>query len=868
MPTVHESTTDPDPLYRDYNGLKKRINAIQEERNEKKSRGSNSLKSAGSPAQVFTATPHIHQIQSRPATLAVPTPQTSPNFPKESPLLASSSHQQYGSSGQTPPLQGRHRKSPSIHMVLPPPHEMAEPLELPPPAKSFIDHGSASIEVHPGDGEQAISSSVYPAMQRPRIFSKLSFRRSRTTISEPPKIEYDSYGSLIAGITPTERRFFEYLDTQVDKVESFFDDKYKEAAVRLGELREQFHELREHRRAYNNSSLAKSWKWKTLPQLPKLTAKAFEAAYSSVSRRKRLAQDSVVPTPIPPSTPLPFHRDPETYHTAKKELKHAVSEFYRFLELLKDFQALNVTAIRKSLKKFEKSTGMVVHVIYNRERVESLRISSDKQIKTMIEDVERLYAARFEGGEVKKARDRLRTYYSRSTHHFNSFRSGMMIGLGIPALTTGIYQAFQPETQQRMPIWWAILEVYATFFVPVMFSFLVGVNIIAWAKWRLNFAFIFELDLKTAIDYREYFELPTYFFMTLSYALLLSFAGIFDSWIAPTSWPALWLLLFVVTMLNPFRPLHLSSRYWLLRNWGKLFAPGIYPVDFADFWMGDQLCSMVYTIGRLYFTACVYAVHWDDPNTRCNLQYRWIPGIILSAIPSLIRLIQCVKRYSDSKNYIHLVNAGKYASSIVASSLFFSWREHGANRDQHYIAWILFSVVASLYTSAWDLLMDWSLLQPQSPHPLLRPELIYGDHYPVYYVAMILNVLIRFNWIIYAPKGSFNFQIRALVVAISEMLRRIQWNFFRVENEHLGNADQYRVTREVPLPYTFDNAEPQDDSDDDAENDKREDLSQETSGVRQPEAFTERSPDTLRSMRLSPITNLNMTDVESMPVSR
>lgn len=43
----------------------------------------------------------------------------------------------------------------------------------------------------------------------------------------------------------------------------------------------------------------------------------------------------------------------------------------------------------------------------------------------------------------------------------------------------------------------------------------------------------------------------------------------------------------------------------------------------------------------------------------------------------------------------------------------------------------------------------------------------------------------------------------------------------RVENEHIGNADQYRVTREMPLPYSFDNAEPRDDSDDD-ENDHKE----------------------------------------------
>jgi len=89
----------------------------------------------------------------------------------------------------------------------------------------------------------------------------------------------------------------------------------------------------------------------------------------------------------------------------------------------------------------------------------------------------------------------------------------------------------------------------------------------------------------------------------------------------------------------------------------------------------------------------------------------------------------------------------------------------------------------------------------------------------LYYVAMVLNVMIRFVWIIYVPGGSFNSQLLSVVAASLEMLRRILWNFFRVENEHIGNADQYRVTREIPLPYSFDNIEPRDDSDND-EDDK------------------------------------------------
>ena len=37
----------------------------------------------------------------------------------------------------------------------------------------------------------------------------------------------------------------------------------------------------------------------------------------------------------------------------------------------------------------------------------------------------------------------------------------------------------------------------------------------------------------------------------------------------------------------------------------------------------------------------------------------------------------------------------------------------------------------------------------------------------------------------------------------------------RLENEHVGNMDQYRVTREVPLPYSFDDAANESDADDD-----------------------------------------------------
>lgn len=36
-----------------------------------------------------------------------------------------------------------------------------------------------------------------------------------------------------------------------------------------------------------------------------------------------------------------------------------------------------------------------------------------------------------------------------------------------------------------------------------------------------------------------------------------------------------------------------------------------------------------------------------------------------------------------------------------------------------------------------------------------------------------------------------------------EAYRRIQWNVFRLENEHLNNCGQYRAIKEIPLPFAM-----------------------------------------------------------------
>ena len=125
--------------------------------------------------------------------------------------------------------------------------------------------------------------------------------------------------------------------------------------------------------------------------------------------------------------------------------------------------------------------------------------------------------------------------------------------------------------------------------------------------------------------------------------------------------------------------------------------------------------------------------------------------------------------------------------------------------------WLSVNIVSTLYKCFWDIVMDWSLIMywddKESRYrfckTLLRPELLFRPIW--YYVAAVLNCMMRFMWLVsyllrtYVHLRSVDWLI--FTVVIVEILRRIVWNIFRLENEHLTNCEHYRLIREVPLPF-------------------------------------------------------------------
>ncbi|KJA15596.1 hypothetical protein HYPSUDRAFT_362505 [Hypholoma sublateritium FD-334 SS-4] len=340
------------------------------------------------------------------------------------------------------------------------------------------------------------------------------------------------------------------LDAQLDKVESFYLAREKEMLARGHTLKVQLDELHDHRRLFLNKRPKETWGMVALASLRNFIglyppiklpskrelqqkAQAFpidakgktsnnsepsnintggtlnrasgaQATFQFLPSmqalgKRRDVEDSNGQSSDDDKSPdehhnvykIPLSADPDSYLYAKRKLKKAVIEHYRGLEVLHNYRILNITGFRKALKKFEKVTKIPVQHQYMTEKVEKSAFASDTSIRQMMTQMEDMYATSFVRGNKKKAMKRLRVGNNAKNHHFSSFRAGLVLGLALPAFVDGMVKAFQPETHEALPQWNVLLYIYGILLVPLLFSFLVGLNLLVWADSRINYVFIF-----------------------------------------------------------------------------------------------------------------------------------------------------------------------------------------------------------------------------------------------------------------------------------------------------------------------------------------------------------------------------------------
>jgi hypothetical protein len=336
-----------------------------------------------------------------------------------------------------------------------------------------------------------------------------------------------------------EQEFFDFMDSELDKVDGFYKSKEEQAGARLAVLRQQLHEMRNRRieelaqedrnenhrmddddgdddRHDKSNGWVQPIKAKIFPPGPN------SKALQSMPRTPFLGGDA--------SRDYIRRRDDHdvSYRTAKRKLKLALQEFYRGLELLKSYALLNRTAFRKLNKKFDKAVNARPPYRYMNEKVNKSWFVTSDVLEGHIKAVEDLYARYFEKGNHKLAAGKLRSLSNKSSDESgSSFLNGFLLGVGIVFTVQGLVYAGQllfDDDHVREVQTSYLLQIYGGYFLMWLLFSLFCLDCFIWTKYKINYKFIFEFDQRHHLDWRRLSEFSSFFLLLFGIFIWVNFS--------------------------------------------------------------------------------------------------------------------------------------------------------------------------------------------------------------------------------------------------------------------------------------------------------------------------------------------------------
>ncbi|KAM7491033.1 hypothetical protein LguiA_033954 [Lonicera macranthoides] len=519
---------------------------------------------------------------------------------------------------------------------------------------------------------------------------------------------------------------------------------------------------------------------------------------------------------VPDQTELKFSK--ANLKKVEQQLKRAFIEFHHKLRLLKSFSFLNMTAFSKIMKKYDKVSSRNASKSYL-EMVDNAYLGTCDEVTKLMERVEATFINHFANSNRSKGMNILRPKPRRERHR-TTFSLGFFAGSAVALLLALILIIRARDilsAKGKDQYMTTMFPLYSLFGFIVLHMIMYAANIYYWRRYRVNYTFIFGFKEGTGLGHREVllvgFALAVLALGCVHANLDMEMDPRTGDYKAFTELLPLGLVVLVFAVLFcPFNVIYPSSRCFLLTCLFHCICAPLYKVVLPDFFLADQLTSQVQALRNLEFYVCYYG--WGDYKRRedsCDTYPVFRTFLfIVTAIPYWLRLLQCLRRLYEEKDKMQGMNGLKYFLTIIAISTRTAFTLSNANHWK-IIAWIA-SAIAVIFSTYWDLVLDWGLLQRKSKNRWLRDKLLI-PHKSVYFIAIVLNVVLRFAWL----QTVLNFQVSFLhretliaIVASLEIIRRGIWNFFRLENEHLNNVGKYRAFKSVPLPFKYNEDENED----------------------------------------------------------
>ncbi|XP_047098498.1 xenotropic and polytropic retrovirus receptor 1 isoform X2 [Schistocerca piceifrons] len=560
-----------------------------------------------------------------------------------------------------------------------------------------------------------------------------------------------------------DEQFFHYCDKELAKINTFYSEKLAEATRKYANLRSELSEAQEDE---------------------------FHGKQSFLRRGPNILRKRNVPA------------------RKTQELKLAFSEFYLSLILLQNYQNLNFTGFRKILKKHDKLLSVDVGAKWRAENVETSHFYTNKDIDRLIRETEAVVTQDLEGGDRQRAMKRLRVPpLGEQQSPWTTFKVGLFSGsfmiLLIAVILSGIFHKPRDD-------WRIVCRLYRGPFLIVEFLFLMGVNVYGWRSSGVNHVLIFELDPRNHLSEQHIMEMAAIFGVVWTLSVL-SFLYSSALGIPPYACPLMLIILMVLFTFNPMKIFRHEARFWAIRVLTRIILAPFFYVNFADFWLADQLNSLVVVFTDLQFLICFYATNKNWMVAEDSRQCTDLRGFLrpmVGCLPAWWRFAQCLRRYRDTKEaFPHLVNAGKYATSffvILFSALNIANESKYTftSENPYFYLWVLSYILSSCYAYTWDIKMDWGLFDKKAgDNKYLREEIVYSSTW-FYYFAIVEDFILRFGWALsmsLTEMGYVHSDLMVSVLSPLEVIRRFVWNFFRLENEHLNNCGKFRAVRDISV---------------------------------------------------------------------
>ena len=525
--------------------------------------------------------------------------------------------------------------------------------------------------------------------------------------------------------------------------------------------------------------------------------------------------------------------DDEEKQKARELIKIALFKYCKEVNLFKHYIALNdrifkkltgtYMRIMKRLGVYDVEKGKKFNKLYAQSNVES----TSKQIDLLQKLVENTILSNyFKGQKIQKGHEEIKkleegTQFTRPEAWQLGVYLGVLIMCVIVAIILMAESSFFSEKQGDFIIYQ--FPIFRGTFVLFVYLLSLGINIYVWEHTNLNYKKVFNIQL---VNSNAFEVMMAGFGFLAVWMLMFLYCGIsnldyiakdwhfFDSRASQYMPPTLWVI-FLVFLFFPTRKWFYGEARWFILGTIKnvLISPCTDYSALTSFAL-DQMPSFVTTFKDFAYTFCYFVnlISTGSMQNTCDKYPFKTAFLVVIVFPVVLKIGFLVNRFvflilrrrtnlNFGTDLIRLlINIGRMSIGLVTAFLsFFS-----STSDGLFIAWIVISIISTLYMYFWDIIIEWGFL---SNKYLLRDSRVFRNTW-LYYAAMIINLGLRYAWTITISSSLFTSNVNKSVIttttAVLEVFRRTVWNIFKVELDHLRLVGTFNSMTEDTLPFPID----------------------------------------------------------------